>query len=977
MSARRFMLGFVSLWVSIGGLALVNGSALAAAPEEPETKPVREIRNTTATLEGVVNPKSQAVDSWYFQYDEGSSCAGGKTTAVRPEAGPREVEAEPTQATISGLQPSAQYTFCLVARNEAEEATVGKALSFTTTTVKPLIAEESSSNVGPTGATASAQINAEGMPTTYFVEYGKSEAYGFRTLETSAGAPEGPVGVLVQLSGLEADSVYHFRFVAISASGETDGKDVIFAAPAALGPSALVLPDKRVYELVSPPENPGEVYVIEGPRGATEDIQTFAPTRASVDGNAVVYAGDPPASGGSGSIARGGGDDFIASRGPDGWSASDIAPPQTNTLSEEGYQAFSNDLSTGIAVANDRKRPALTADAPEKCGRVLYAHNDYSGAGENSFSALFTKGGTSGKCGGPLFAGASADNSHLLFQDELSLAPGAEEAAGNGEEVCEEHCNLYASVAGQLATVNILPDGKMDPNAVFGGPSEEEAGNRFPPDFSNVISADGSHIVWTDMNTGLLYVREYGTRTVQLSAGAAQYWTTTPDGHYAFYTEDGNLWRFNVGRFDVSSEPESEAIDKARERLTGEGEGVQGVIGINETGEDGAYVYIVAEGALAPGAERRTCRTALTSSIEAREEYEAGKITEAEYLPLRDRLEVERNEELHDLLPVGRGCNIYLLHSGEPVRFVGAVSKNDDDDIRIRDIGGFHFGGDWQPDLGARTAEVTPDGRHLIFESKMSRSLTGYDNSVVAGSELGLELEVFVFDAGSGRVSCASCVPSGARSRQVSGVEVTNFTDLPVSGWGTFMRRWISEDGRRVFFETAQPLVPQDINGVKDVYEWEQEGSPSCPTKMLARLDRGCVFLLSGGGGSDASSLVDASGSGGDVFFTSRSRLTPTDRTEKMELFDARVDGGFAEIEHSCVGTGCQGVPPAPPIFATPSSVTFSGVGNFEPPPKAAVKPKRKAAKCRRGFVKKHGKCVKHAKKKAKKSSKHSRGGSR
>ena len=65
-----------------------------------------------------------------------------------------------------------------------------------------------------------------------------------------------------------------------------------------------------------------------------------------------------------------------------------------------------------------------------------------------------------------------------------------------------------------------------------------------------------------------------------------------------------------------------------------------------------------------------------------------------------------------------------------------------------------------------------------------------------------------------------------------------------------------------------------------------------------------------------------------------------------------------------------QGVPAAPPIFATPASVTFGGVGNFAVEPVAAKpKSKSKSAKCKRGYVRKKGRCVKRAKdKKAKKS---------
>jgi Fibronectin type III domain len=831
----------------------------------------------------------------------------------------------------------------------------------------PTVSEESFSNVGSTTATVSAQIGAEGSLTTYRVEYGTSNVGESSTPEASVGAPEGPVGVSVQLTGLQPGAEYHFRFAATNAFGGTQGPDMAFTTTASLGPSALVLPDERVYELVSPPENPGELYTPPAAsEGGEEDTPGSAPARASIDGNAAVYVGDPAASGGTGSIGKGGGDQFLAVRGAGGWTASDIAPPGSQTLSQEGYQWFSNDLSVGVAGVWDNPplKPALTTDAPGSNCYVLYAHADGAGSGQNPYSALYTKAQVSGECGdllfAPLFAGASADSSHFIFQDQPALIAGAEKATGNGEEYCYEHCNLYESVGGLLRVVNVLPDGKADPNAVFGGPSEV----RNPPDFSNVISADGSRIFWTDLNTGLLYVRENATRTFQVSAGAARFSAASPNGRYVFYIEGERLWRFDVNRFDKSGKPEPEALDEAREELVGEGAGVQGVIGINETGQDGAYVYFVAAGALAPKAEKRICNAAR----QEREE-KAGTLTPEE----NERLESEYREEERGQLPVGRGCNIYLLHAGEPVRFVGAITKHDSQLIGPQALGFESHGfGDWQANLGARTAEVTPDGRHLVFESSMSRSLTGYNNFFVTRfSELRAELEVFVFDAGSGSVSCASCTPSGAPPSQARD-EIGTF--LPITTNSTFMRRWISEDGTRVFFDTDQPLVSQDTNGLQDVYEWEAEGTLGCPVRVPARDDRGCVSLLSGGSSSDLSWLVDASASGGDVFFITRAQLVVADGNEKMDLYDARVGGGFAEVEHSCTGSGCQGVPPAPPIFATPSSVTFSGVGNYEAPQrKATVKPKRRAAKCGKGFVKKRGKCVR----KKPKSGKHSKRGAR
>jgi hypothetical protein len=182
----------------------------------------------------------------------------------------------------------------------------------------------------------------------------------------------------------------------------------------------------------------------------------------------------------------------------------------------------------------------------------------------------------------------------------------------------------------------------------------------------------------------------------------------------------------------------------------------------------------------------------------------------------------------------------------------------------------------------------------------------------------------------------------------------------------TYQPRWISEEGSRVFFDSTEPLVSQASNGLQDVYEWERDGAGSCQTA------EGCIYLISGGTSTDISAFVDASSSGDDVFFVTRSQLVPQDGNEDDNLYDAHVGGVQPLASPACTGTGCQGVPSAPPLFATPPSVTFSGVGNFPPPaPPAAVKlkSKPKPAKCKKGSVKKKGKCVKKHSKKAKKSS--------
>jgi hypothetical protein len=404
--------------------------------------------------------------------------------------------------------------------------------------------------------------------------------------------------------------------------------------------------------------------------------------------------------------------------------------------------------------------------------------------------------------------------------------------------------------------------------------------------------------------------------------GEAQFWTATPDGRYAYYTEGEQLWRFD-------------ADSNTREALTPSGPEAEarGVVG---AGADGSYVYFVAGGALGEGSKRRACKQYLAQEAEVEERFNKGLISEAQERAALAELQQEFHEEQEGKTPARTGCALYVRHDGE-TKQIAVLALTDDELSGLSEVEAVTETpfGDWRPNLGGRTAEVTPDGSNVVFESKYR--LTGYDN-LVNGEPA---IEAFVYDATSERLSCVSCNPSGAppSSAYQNGAEEL----LPTSAVGntvsTYMLRWMSDDGSRVFFDSGQHLVPQDTDGQANVYEWEREGAPSCPQGVEARPNGGCVFLLSGGSGnsSHGALLVDASASGGDVFFVTRAKLVPQDRDENMKLYDAHVCSEMApcpqEISTACTGTDCQGTPPSPPTFATPASATFAGAGNFPPSP--------------------------------------------
>jgi hypothetical protein len=855
-----------------------------------------EVDETAVTLHGTVNPEGEEVTACEFEYGPATANPGEYPNKVACTPAAPFVGSEPVNVStrVTGLESRHVYHYRLTAANVHGVRDGNDESTFTVS--GPLVESESTSIVGSTDATVGARVDAAGLSTTYSVEYGTSEDYGHSTPAVSIGAPTEAVSVSAQLTGLTPGVEYHFRFVATSALGIMEGGDTRFNTSASAGGSVSTLPDERAYELVSDSGNE-EVYAPPAPYGPAQDIHSVQPFQSAASGGAVTYLAGPPVTGGNGEANQ-----WLAVRSSTGWSTHDISPTERGSESQV-YQYFSSDLSTSIL--QDPIQPPLASGAPAGC-TVLYSRNDEMA----QFTTLLTGTKTSGDCGSPYFAGASSDDSQTIFQSEAALTQEAEEAetsdayqhsshsflGGEEGEPCQLICNLYDSSTGVLRPVNVLPDtGQVVPNATFGGASEG------PPDFSNVISTDGKYVFWTDTQSGEkaghVYARENASEissplgpdgectvsseacTFPVSSGAALYWTATPDGRYVFYTEKEQLWRFDTGT--------QTRVALAKEGMS-ENAGVQGVIGINQTGEDGEYVYFVATGILASD--------------------ENGNNESA-----------EKNQD-----------NLYVLHNGV-VSFIATLAPIDNAlyaQQTTYDTDGKEFGvnyGDWRPSLGDRTAEVAPNGQNIVFES--TRPLTGYDN--IDGANESSTVEVFVYSADSGSIVCSSCAQNGAAPSIEEGGS-DKWTLLPVSfSSGTTMRRWISDDGNRVFFASAQPLVSQDTNGVQDVYEWEREGAPSCPATRPARADHGCDFVLSGGESSDPSFLVDSDSSGDNVFFTTRAQLVPEDRDEATDLYDARVHGGFSQTSLACTGSGCQGVPPASPTFATPASVTFDGAGDF------------------------------------------------
>jgi hypothetical protein len=292
--------------------------------------------------------------------------------------------------------------------------------------------------------------------------------------------------------------------------------------------------------------------------------------------------------------------------------------------------------------------------------------------------------------------------------------------------------------------------------------------------------------------------------------------------------------------------------------------------------------------------------------------------------------------------------NLYLNDEGATT-FIGKLETIDN---------GAHGFGNWRASPGNRMAQVSPDGRYLAFQS--GASLTGYDNS---------HWEVFEYDAQANSLSCASCNPTGQRPLGPSHLTHVEYTSSGAARAPLPEVHNLPEEGEgRLFFESQDILSADDHNGsFQDVYEWRPEGVGGCV------LPHGCIDLISGGKTAEGphaynqdSYFVDASPSGKDAFFAAWNQLVPQDKDNLMDLYDARVGGGFEfSAQEPCLGEACRGAGSSAPELQSPGTAGFS---------EAVSKPK---PGCKKGTVKRRGRCVTKKKRHHKRAAKHNSGGAK
>jgi hypothetical protein len=179
---------------------------------------VSTVNGTAVTLEGEVDAYGKEITECFFEYGKAS------------EGFPDEVPCSPkptgegfvaVSGEVSGLTKLTAYHFRISVKNSSGEATEGAGKSFTTGEPAPAPVTGTATVGGQTTAVLNGHVNPEGETVKCVFQYGASTSYGSEVpCSTALDGQQEAVAESAPLTGLHAGQAYHFRIVALTASGK-------------------------------------------------------------------------------------------------------------------------------------------------------------------------------------------------------------------------------------------------------------------------------------------------------------------------------------------------------------------------------------------------------------------------------------------------------------------------------------------------------------------------------------------------------------------------------------------------------------------------------------------------------------------------------------------------------------------------------------------------------------------------------------
>lgn len=676
------------------------------------------------------------------------------------------------------------------------------------------------------------------------------------------------------------------------------------------------LPDGRIYEQVSPTNKYGNS--AGGPN--FNELPFMA---IGVNGNEVFYSTNGPVGESSAGLSVW----AIAKRTVGGWASNSAIP---RAIGEQGV--FSGTIPTSIGVSSNMERVVFSAD-----GRFVTAEPDNKVLGQSEpVNGLFLAGaeGRPGWLGEPLWiaqpqvsnretwsmpplaenqnvysntlAGASTDLKTVYFTWPGTLVQGDNTANPKFEGATrssKKGFGLYQWREGRLSYAGVLPDGTIDPYGADGAVSYTSScmngdGTR------NQVSLDGSRA---------FFISPVPTGEAPPSDPTEVYvHKVASDGSESAILVSRDTLLPSQGRLPapaphapiaVRYPPEAGSFCEKR----------------RGSGRTVSYMYASPDGSRAffESSDQLTSAAPNDASIK---EYELSLEDETlTYLPG---------------VTVGSkvGTSPILASTADGSRFVFEKTAGNPGEALELDM--------WTDGVaGPSDGQITPIVQLpavATMEIGPTRMVDGGNVVVfqtiapIAGFNNGGFNQVYRYDASGNTLACVSCPPTGTTPSGPA--YLTHDFASPGHREDTSNlnpNRGVSSDGTRVFFDSPDSLVPQDVNGHRDVYEW----------------NAGTLFLISTGTSHEDSFFGDNTPSGGDVVFSTAQGLLPGDDDESYDVYDARIprSGDNSPPKAlSCQGDVCQGPPSVPVLLGIPASASFNGLGDAAPVKPAITKTKRK-----------------------------------
>lgn len=774
------------------------------------------------------------------------------------------------------------------------------------------LAFDAPSQVTPSSAHLSGSVNPRGLPTSVHFEYSPDAGETWAsTPDVAIGSGVGAVPVQADLTGLAAPH-YRLRLVAENAEGTivTERQlDLLFAEN--LQATRLTTSSARLRAKIY---SAGSLTSYRFEYGLDSSYGSFIPATPAFAGNDVELTtrdvgGLSPSTTYHFRITVS--NETGTFRTPD----STFTTPATDPV-VRGYEMVSPVDKNGLDVALNRALPARLSEDGNSL--VFSAAGSFPGASTSLVGTMYrAKFGTSGWSTSALDVGqtnfgdelrligmgsVSRDQSHSIVSSRQALTPGAtpngfnvylrDDDSGALQLISSEPTasSFYEGSATTFGTADfsrlfffdtaaLTPDapetneyklyefagGTLSLASVYdnGEPMQEEIEFRFVDDPEAMLSEDGSRLFITRggwagglVEDGALYVRENGeTLPISVSRRSGETGQVKP-GLFLDASKDGSVVYFTSFAALTDQSYPGSAYHLYRYDF------------------DSDQLTDIAPTQSGPLGLSFGARKVIASDDGNRVYFEAG----AKLTP--------------DAVAGAR--NFYVWDEGE-LKLVTILKTEQ------------------------RQVTISPNGRYAAWTTY--DQTTGYDNRNDAicpqvssyGNPAGLCAVIYVYDSQAEKLSCASCNESGAPP--AGHTQLGGGSSLTANGE---IYDAVTDDGR-VFFDSRDRLVPEDVNGRYDVYQW-QDG------------EQGLIST----GTSVADSWLGVVAPNGDVFFGTSQPLVGQDTDENIDIYLARLGGSRTNQDGTappepCIGESCRGPSSSAPAEGSPATTAPGPSGNAQP----------------------------------------------